>query len=356
MHLEKERRSRLLDFEALALRGNLLAMRPFLSYCLPLLLLLGACEESKSVEPSLAKQKSADSLAVPPPPAPPIEKQAKSGRQPSKNPAHRGLAWRLQEGERHLFLLASIHVGRPQLYPLPAPIFDAFLESQSLVLELDLDDAASPASQQLFLAKGLFPEDDSLDRHLSPNTRALLIKHRGDLGSLGPAHQRMKPWFLSSALALQSLEAHGFETKLGIDQHFSQWAKERKIPIHALETVDSQSEALAGLSYGVQELMLRESLQSLPEAEKEMAALLDSWTQGQPAKIEALLMESFAEPEFQPAYQALIVQRNQGMKKAIDEYLKSPEIEFVVMGAAHLVGPDGLLRTLAGPERQMTRL
>lgn len=342
-------------FDGASRQVSLISMRTLLSCCLPLLLLLGACEETKPVEASLNKLKKAPEQEVEP-----LEKKAtpaaEPGRQASDDPAHRGLAWRLEDGERHLYLLGSIHVGTPELYPLPRAIFDAFLDSQSLILELDLDEAASPASQRLFLAKGLFAEDDSLDRHLSPNTRALLVKHRADLGPLTAAHQRMKPWFLSSALALQSLEAHGFKTEQGIDQHFSQWAKERKIPIVALETVDGQSDALAGLSDAVQELMLRESLESLADAQKEMSALLGSWQAGDPKQIEELLMESFAQPEFLPAYQALIVKRNEEMKKAIDEYLKSPEVEFIVIGAAHLVGKDGLVGSLAEGERQITPL
>src|SRR5690606_10049082 len=134
------------------------------------------------------------------PKAPP----AKIGRATSKDPQYRGLCFRVQSGESVLYLAGSVHVGIRDLYPLPSSIVAAFEESKMLVLELDLAEAAAPASQQLFMAKGMYPPDEFLNHHLSPEVQALLAKNVNRLGPLGPSHQQMKPWFLSSALAMQT--------------------------------------------------------------------------------------------------------------------------------------------------------
>lgn len=262
----------------------------------------------------------------------------------------------MQSGGSVLYLAGSIHVGTPELYPLPAGMVTAFQDAKMLVLELDLADAASPASQQLFMAKGMYPPDDYLNHHLSPEVQALLAKNVHRLGPLGPSHQQMKPWFLSSALAMQTLTAQGFQANLGVDQHFYDWAKERSLPIFALETVDSQSDVLANLSEESQQLMLKDTLLELSQAGAEMRELLSALRAGNPEKIDEILMETFRQQAFKPAFQALILDRNEKMKAVIENYLKTPEVEFVLVGAAHLVGEQGLVRALASADRQVSQL
>ncbi len=183
-----------------------------------------------------------------------------------------------------------------------------------------------------------------------------MAKNVDRLGPLGPSHQQMKPWFLSSALAMQTLTAQGFQAKLGIDQHFYDWAKERAIPIVALETVDSQSDVLANLSDESQELMLKDTLLELSQAGDEMRQLLSALRAGDPKKIDAILMDTFRQKEFEPAFKALILDRNEKMKTAIEGYLRTPEVEFVLVGAAHLVGEHGLVSALTSHKTQVKQL
>ena len=50
--------------------------------------------------------------------------------------------------------------------------------------------------------------------------------------------------------------------------------------------------------------------------------------------------------KFPEVYRSIVVQRNNAWMSAIESMLQTPDVEFVLVGAAHLAGPQGLLRQL----------
>ncbi len=48
----------------------------------------------------------------------------------------------------------------------------------------------------------------------------------------------------------------------------------------------------------------------------------------------------------QPLFDSWIVERNRQMAEKIEEYIHSNKTIFVVVGAAHVVGKDGILQIL----------
>jgi uncharacterized protein len=73
-------------------------------------------------------------------------------------------------------------------------------------------------------------------------------------------------------------------------------------------------------------------------------ALADAWKAGDAPAVERIVLQDV---ENDPAmYQRLLVDRNRNWLPAIDALLSGPAHAFVVVGAAHLIGPDGLLQML----------
>ena len=50
--------------------------------------------------------------------------------------------------------------------------------------------------------------------------------------------------------------------------------------------------------------------------------------------------------DYPELYQSLLVERNYNWMPQLERYLKTPEVEFVVVGAMHLPGPDGILQKM----------
>jgi uncharacterized protein YbaP (TraB family) len=90
--------------------------------------------------------------------------------------------------------------------------------------------------------------------------------------------------------------------------------------------------------------MLRSTLSELEVQRDSIAAMIGAWRNGDAATLEKMSLSSF--DGYRGAYTSLIVERNNNWIPQIEACMTKPQPCFVVVGAAHLVGPDGLLTLL----------
>jgi uncharacterized protein YbaP (TraB family) len=90
--------------------------------------------------------------------------------------------------------------------------------------------------------------------------------------------------------------------------------------------------------------MLRSTLSELEVQRNSVAAMIGAWRNGDAAALEKMALSSF--DGYRGAYTSLIVERNNNWVPQIEACMAKPQPCFVVVGAAHLVGPDGLLTLL----------
>ncbi len=89
----------------------------------------------------------------------------------------RALFWRASSATASVYLLGSIHVADKSFYPLRAQIEQAFDAADALVVEVDMDAAASQRFQQLVQTQGTYPAAETIRDHLSAETFAQLQQH-----------------------------------------------------------------------------------------------------------------------------------------------------------------------------------
>lgn len=258
--------------------------------------------------------------------------------------AARNLLWKVSSGQGVVYLVGSVHMLTEDYYPLSPALDAAFKESDLLVEETDLGELLSADSQFKMLTRGMLPENQSLEKVVSKSTFAEVNKRLGGLGLPIEPLQRFKPWML--ALTLEGLEWQraGFDAELGLDKHFYDRAHTDGKPIQGLETAEYQISRFDGMSFEQQDRMLAETLKGLDSEVSNVSKLADAWKIGDAAAIETVVL---ADLKQDPAmYQRLLVERNQNWLPKIDVLLSRQGRAFVVVGAAHLVGPDGLLALL----------
>ena len=251
-----------------------------------------------------------------------------------------------------MHLLGSVHVARSDLYPLPAPIEDAFAASDTLVLEVPLDAKSREGAAAAALEAGLYPRGDSLDRHLDDATKAALDQYAKEKPALGPVLLRMRPWMAATTLLVANLSELGYDADHGIDAHFHERAAKRKMRILALETMESQLALFTGLAEATQVSMLRETLESLSDIGPTMDAAFLAWKRGDAKALETELLESIRRPEYEAVFKAMFLDRNREMAERIAEYLHEPGRYFVVLGSGHLVGKGGIVDLLRAKQFQ----
>jgi uncharacterized protein YbaP (TraB family) len=243
-----------------------------------------------------------------------------------------------------IYLVGSIHVMSESFYPLNPALEAAFKDSDLLVEEVDLAEMSDPMAQMSILTKGMLPSSQSLDKMLSPGTLALVRKATGNLGDAGGPLMRFKPWMLAITLQGMELLKSGFDPSLGLDQHFYDQAKEGGKKVQGLETVEFQISRFDGMTLDQQDRMLAETLKELETETATVGKLGDAWKAGDAPAIERIAL---ADLKSDPVmYQRLLVERNKNWMPAIEALFARRGRALVVVGAAHLVGPDGLLAML----------
>lgn len=243
-----------------------------------------------------------------------------------------------------LYLVGSVHLLSADYYPL-APVFEeAFRTSDLLVEELDMGEMLAPSSQMKMLTRGMLPAGQSLDRLLSAATLTAVARSLADLGLPFEPLKQFKPWML--AITLQSLawQKAGFDADLGLDRHFYDLAQKEGMKVQGLETLDYQLSRFDGMAADVQDRLLAETVRELQTATTSFTQMADAWKRGDAKAIEA---EVVADLKSQPQmYERLLLERNRAWLPQIEALFARSRPAFVVVGAAHLVGADGLLAAL----------
>jgi uncharacterized protein YbaP (TraB family) len=105
-----------------------------------------------------------------------------------------------------------------------------------------------------------------------------------------------------------------------------------------------QLDRFDGLSPALQEAMLLAVIHDLDAQVANVKEVARAWAAGETGVIEKELLATFEEsPEI---YQRLLVERNRNWVPFVEGCLDKNERCFVVVGAAHLVGPDSLVAML----------
>jgi uncharacterized protein YbaP (TraB family) len=241
-------------------------------------------------------------------------------------------------------LVGSLHVLTQEHYPLPAIFEQAFSASRVLIEEVDLDELTNPGAALPVFSKAMFTDGRTLDQVISPTTFEQIAKRATKAGLPVVAIQRMKPWMAALTLIVPALKESGFNPELGVDRHFFEKAKAAGIERRGLETVAYQLDRFDQMPLEIQEEMLRAVLADVDTQLANVKAIATAWAQGDTGTIERLLLGAFLEsPQL---YERLLAERNRNWVPLVEACLLKNTPCFVVVGAAHLVGPHSLVALL----------
>src|SRR5262249_47284561 len=119
--------------------------------------------------------------------------------------------WKVEGKTNAVYLLGSVHLLKPEHYPLPAVIESAFTNAKVAVFETDIDALERPDPQFKLLGRATLPEGQTLAGHLSPAVYASFMRHIQDSGLPVMMFEQLQPSV--AAMMLEVLELQ----KLGLD-------------------------------------------------------------------------------------------------------------------------------------------
>ncbi|MDM5087501.1 TraB/GumN family protein [Aeromonas bestiarum] len=250
--------------------------------------------------------------------------------------------YRVSKGDQQHWLLGSIHAGKPSLYPLPDPVERAWQQSRALVMEADLTHISQTQWQEMGAITRLV-DGKTLKDHVPLDLYRRTIIAAGQNGLTENMLSPLRPWFAAITLTQAALERTGFSSALGVDQHFAKRATESGKPIIGFETLLEQLGYLASVGDN-QTLMLESTLDELPQLETGFRDVMKAWQEGDQAALVNLLKAEMAPPKLQAwLEQTLLAERNRNWLK---KWPTLPNESFIVVGALHLYGDQGLIALL----------
>jgi hypothetical protein len=247
-----------------------------------------------------------------------------------------------------VYILGSIHLAKPELYPLKKPIEEAYGKSDVLVVELDPNSQHSmQVIQSSMMTLGMYKPGKSLKSELTPKTYRLLSDYLKKTGLSLDIMQPMRPWTVMLQLSVMEMMRLGYDPNLGIDQHFLQKAKGEGKPVLEIESAEEQMALLSKEDKTFQDLLLRYTIEEMHEMEPLLNEMFRSWKTGDAKGLAKVVDSSLVvDPRLKEIYEELITKRNYKMTKKIASYLKTAKTYFVVVGAGHVVGDEGIVDLL----------
>lgn len=246
--------------------------------------------------------------------------------------------WAISDGgTRRGWILGTIHALPPGT-PWRRPAIDtAMTDADRLVMEIGeplTADTASQALARLAFTPGLPPPSQRLD---AAGRKALMAAYR-KLGVDEARFANTESWAVAIQISALASQKAGAEAADGVEPQLRSLMPGK--PVSGLETIDSQFTVFDRLAPRTQDHLLADVAREANDMRNDDADLLALWLKGDEI---GLTQEANSDFLADPAlHEPLVTARNRNWAAQIDRLLHAGARPFIAVGAAHVVGPDGL--------------
>jgi uncharacterized protein len=252
--------------------------------------------------------------------------------------------WELHGKHNTVYVLGSIHTLRASDYPLAPAIMDAYRDSKALVMEIDLNEMESPDVQAEMLQSAALPEGKSLEQIVGPARYARAQELVRDVGLDLSMFGGYAPWFVAEAVSQLQLAQLGFDTQSGVEMFFMARARNDGKNVSGLETAHEQLTIFESMSMETQAAYMMSSLEQAHDLPKEVNDMVQAWRRGDTAWFQTEIKSDLGKD---PAlYQSMVAARNRKWISKIEAMLDDDKNYLIIVGTAHLVGPDSVIELL----------
>lgn len=254
------------------------------------------------------------------------------------------ILWAVENKAVTVYLMGSIHLLKPESYPLDDVMEEAYSRSATVAFETDLNEINSPGHVGRLMSLGLYFDGRSIADDISEETFAMLVERTRLLGRPLAEFTVMKPWFCGLSLYLVTLKQQGLAPNYGLDAHFYLRALLDGKKTVFLESAGFQVDLMAHLAAGDQEALLRQALLDEGLFDSGIDGLYRAWEEGDAEGLASSMAESM---DTYPALKKMFLDdRNRSWIDAIEELLDGTGDSLVIVGAGHLVGEGSVVELL----------
>ncbi len=271
----------------------------------------------------------------------------------------RGFLFEVRKGTQASLLFGTIHVGRPEFYPLPASRLSRMSTFDALVLEADITDTARAINATQKFA--MYPTgEEGLDKRLSPEllkrVDGVLARNQLDRAPM----MRMKPWMLGTVLTLFEAAQAGYVPGLAAEAYVIRMAQAGNKPILELEGIEQQFSLFENAPWATQLAYLEDALKAVETnaARREINRIVQAWEMADRPALERLLGEMRTQTSVGARFtiDTILLGRHDAMVRRIETLMADGRKYLFAVGSLHLVGPRGLVEMLKARGYTVTEL
>lgn len=283
----------------------------------------------------------------------PAEERAALATEAARQPFHEGLTWRATKPGSTVTVVGTIHLPDPRLDAIADRIAPAIRDADIVVLELTEEDQfavqrmAAEQPERFFILEGptlidLLGDDWDLAR-----------QELTDRGIPPFFAAKFQPWYLSLTLAVPACAMQAIaEGREGLDGRLTDIAKDAGTPMAALDEPSILLDLFGNDPLEDQVEALRFALRSEMNADAMMSTTIESYFDGRTAELWAFTQKLAREieggrwaDEMAALEAEVLIGRNEDWAPRIRALINGQDA-VIAVGAAHLPGETGVLRTL----------
>ena len=282
-------------------------------------------------------------------------------------PFAEGLIWTARKDTATITVVGTMHIYDPRMDDLRARLADTITRADLVMLEATPKEEAqlqaliSTDPDRLFIIDG-----PTLPELLDEDTWQLIAAAASERNIPSFLAAKMQPWYLSLALAVPTCAMPDLlEGARGLDQMIIQDAQTAGVPMLAVEPYTTLFDLFNDRSFDEQVDRLRISL-LVPELQEQMfVAMLDRYFAEDIGRLWEMSRISLSDiPGLDPAEAnamfdemevSLLNNRNRNWLPVITDAARLRDNTVVAVGAAHLIGDNGVLQLLENEGWAVTR-
>lgn len=258
----------------------------------------------------------------------------------------RAYLWEVVGMTNRVYLFGTVHAGKPDWYPLPKAVEDAFADAKVLAVEADVTDVNAMAKTA---PSTTYTPPDSLDKHVPPADYERFKKQLPRYKLPEAAVAQMKPFMAVSLLVFSEWARLGYLPQHGVDSYLIRKARAENKTVVEVEGVDVQIKLMDSLTEAENRTIFDGTLTALESglSSEQITGMVNAWQAGDPdlmLQIARRYNESI--PGAKDFEEKFVWARHDDMVRKIEGYLQSKERHFVAVGALHLAGPRGIVEML----------
>lgn len=264
----------------------------------------------------------------------------------------KGYLWEIRNEDSTVYLFGSIHLTNGDIFPFQEEVETSFEVSDFLVVEADVTDMTAIQN----LADELsYKGSDTVYDHLSEEGILKFEAICEELDFNPIIFQKLKIWALGSNLMSMQLMKAGITGAEGIDMYFLDKAKNSK-EILELESIKFQFDMMNDFTDEQQEKIFLSELGTVKETADSFYELFEKFKSEDLDIITEYLLDTGTGDAFEEDVEKkILVDRNIGMANKIDEYLQTDKTYFIVVGLAHYLGDDSVIKLLEEKDYEVNR-